>query len=101
MKCVRFVKDLRGNLLGFADIEVESGIVIVEVTVHLQGTTTWANPPARPVIQGGRLVQDERGKVTHIPVLRFVNKEARDRWSAAVVAAVLAHPIGKGALEGR
>jgi hypothetical protein len=38
----------------------------------------------------GAVMKDEDGKVRYAPIIAFATKDLRDRWSDAVVEAVLA-----------
>jgi hypothetical protein len=54
----------------------------------------WVSPPARPMLDAnGVAVRDERGKVKYFGITAFATAEVRERWSRAVVNAVVTkHP---------
>jgi hypothetical protein len=83
----------KSNLLGFAKIELQSGMVITDVAILTSERGPWASPPAKPMISGDRTVRKTTpGKSDIYPSTkshpaRFV------RWSDAVIEAMrLAHP---------
>ena len=97
MSAVRILewRPLRKNsLLGFAKVELPSGMVIADVTVLTSERRPWASPPSKPMIsRDGTVMKDPSGKIKYTPIIEFVSKEARDRFSRAVVDALrAAHP---------
>jgi hypothetical protein len=89
--CRKFQPMHRNTLAGFAEVEIkEIGLVIRDVALHSKAGSRWAQPPAKPQLRDGALVTDDRGKIAYIPVVEFDSREARDRFSSAVIAAVLA-----------
>jgi hypothetical protein len=89
--CRDFRQLRRNTLLGFAEIAIEElGLVIKDVALHSKNGSRWAAPPAKPQIKDGTVVIDDRGKPAYTPIIDFTSREARDRFSAAVIAAVLA-----------
>jgi hypothetical protein len=61
---------------------------IHECTVHAKGGSLWVSPPRKP------RVDRQTGSVTaYDPIISFSDKNARDRWSAAIIQALAdAHP---------
>jgi DNA-binding cell septation regulator SpoVG len=84
----------RGALIGFAKIEMPSGMVISDVTILTGERGPWASPPSKPMVgRDGVAVRDQSGKTKYSPIIEFISKEIRDRFSAAVVDALrAAHP---------
>ena len=84
----------RNSLLGFAKIELPSGMVISDVTILSGDRGPWASPPSKPMLdRDGVAMKDQRGKIRYSPLIEFTSKEIRDRWSAAVIVAMrAAHP---------
>jgi hypothetical protein len=98
--CTKFLACERGTLKGFAEISfAELGITIRDIAVHVRGAASWAQPPAKPWLRDGALAKDASGKVLYVPIFDFANKETRNRFSAAVIAAVAATPNGRLALN--
>jgi len=84
----------KNSLLGFAKVELPSGMVLVDVTILTGERGPWASPPSKPMVgRDGVVMKDAGGKTKYVPVIEFTSKEVRDRWSAAVVDAMrAAHP---------
>jgi hypothetical protein len=90
--CKKFVRLRRNTLMGFADVAiVDWNLTLRDVAIHTKNGSRWAAPPARPQLKDGIAVKDDAGKIQYVPVIEFVSRDARDVFSAAVVAAVLAH----------
>ena len=84
----------KGTLLGFAKVEMPSGMILADVTV-LSGTRgPWASPPSKPMIaRDGVVMKDDAGKIRYSPFVEFTTKEVRDKFSAGVIDALRAsHP---------
>jgi hypothetical protein len=84
----------RNSLLGFAKVELSSGLVISDVTILTGERGPWASPASKPMIdRDGVSMKDQRGKIRYSPFIEFASKEIRGRWSAAVIVAMSAtHP---------
>jgi DNA-binding cell septation regulator SpoVG len=84
----------RNSLLGFAKVELPSGMVIADVTVLNGERGPWASPPSKPMIdRDGVALRDEKQKIRYQPIIEFTSKNIRDRFSDQVIAALkLAHP---------
>ncbi len=98
MSAVVQIRDWRpmrkGSLLGFAKIEMPSGLILVDVTILSGERGAWASPPSKPMIdRDGIALKDANGKIRYSPVVEFASKQVRERFSAAVVDALrAAHP---------
>jgi len=93
----------KNSLLGFARVQFGSGLIISEIAVHAAGSRAWAQPPARPWLDGNKLVLTEAGKVRWTPVVHFANHGVQASWSRQVINALReAHPevLPETALEG-
>jgi hypothetical protein len=90
--CREFRPLRRNTLLGFAEVTIaEFDLTIKEVAIHEKNGSRWAAPPAKPQSRDGAVVKDATtGKVVYTPIVELGSREARDRFSAAVIAAVLA-----------
>ena len=94
MKVLDWREMRKGSLLGFAKIELPSGMVLNDCTVLMGNNGPWASPPSKPMIsKDGIAMKDAEGKQKYVPIVEFASKEVRERWSAGVVEAVRqAHP---------
>jgi hypothetical protein len=91
--CRDFRSFRRNTLLGFAEVTIEEfGLTIKDIAIHSKAGSRWAQPPAKPqVSRDGTLVKDPTtGKIAYTPIIELTSRDARDRFSAAVIAAVLA-----------
>ncbi len=84
----------QGSLRGFATVALPSGMTLHGCGVFAGPTGPWAAPPTKPMIgRDGAAMRGVDGKTRHVPAVSFHDIAARDRWSAAVIAALLAaHP---------
>jgi len=84
----------RNSLLGFAKVELPSGMIISDVTILTGANGPWASPPSKPqVSRDGTVMKDAGGKVRYAPIIEFKDKATRDRWSRSVIDALRAsHP---------
>ena len=84
----------KGSLLGFAKVEMPSGMIISDVTILISERGPWASPPSKPMVgRDGLALKDDAGKVRYTPIIEFASKEIRDRFSTAVVDGLrVSHP---------
>ena len=90
----------RNTLCGFANVELPSGLVIRDVSVHQKNGKWWAGLPARPMLDAeGRQIRNHAGKAQYAALLGWRDRELADRFSGAVVELVrAAHPGMHGGL---
>lgn len=75
------------SLLGFARVELPSGLIIRDVMVFVNDTGAWAAPPARRRVGP----QDPGGgpnEPRYEAIIEFTTKQVRERFSDAVIAAL-------------
>ena len=84
----------KGSLLGFAKVELPSGMILSDVTILSGERGPWASPPSKPMIgRDGTAMTDANGKVKYSPIVEFTSKEVRQRFSDGVVEGLrAAHP---------
>lgn len=84
----------KNSLLGFAKVELPSGMVIADVTVLTGANGPWASPPSKPMIgSDGVVMKDASGKIRYSPIIEFTARDIRNRFSASVIEALReAHP---------
>jgi hypothetical protein len=82
---------VRNTLRGFCTVTLPNGLTISDVSIHAKGDTAWASLPSKPQIdRDGVALRGPDGKVRYTPILSWSSKAVADRFSAAVVAAVMA-----------
>jgi hypothetical protein len=83
-----------GALRGFADVTLPSGMLLYRCSIFAKDGRAWASPPSKQIIGRDGVVQrDANGKVRYEPTVSFVDRSTADRWSVAVIDALLvSHP---------
>jgi hypothetical protein len=89
--CGEFKPMVRNTLRGFATITIEDiHLTVKDVAIHEKDNSRWAQLPSRPMLnRDGAALRDDTGKVKYVGILDFDGRDTRDRFSAAVIAAVL------------
>lgn len=87
----------RNTLRGFAKIKL-GALRIHDVAVHTKDKRSWAQLPAKPQINAdGSARKNQDGKIQYSPLIEWETREASDRFSASVVAALEeSHPGATG-----
>jgi hypothetical protein len=80
---------VRGSLRGFVTVEMPSGVIYHSVGLMQSHSIAWATPPSKPAIARDGSPIMKGGKALYSPIVSFNSKELRDRFSTAIVAAVL------------
>jgi hypothetical protein len=79
----------RNSLIGFAKVELPSGIIIHDCTILICEHGAWASPPSKPQIdRDGNAIKDPSGKIKYSPIIEFSGRQVRDRWSNAIIEAL-------------
>jgi hypothetical protein len=78
-----------GALRGFCDVTMPSGMILYGCGVFVKGDTTWCSPPSQKKrAANGSPVVGRDGKAIYESQIGFATKDARTRWTDAVVAAL-------------
>ena len=80
----------RGALRGFVTATFPSGMLMHEICVFATNGKFWASPPSKPMLKDGKVLVDDNGKSKYAPLIEFISKAVRDRWSSSIVDALLA-----------
>ena len=88
MKCVRWKALERGAMRGFADLQLDNGMILLGCTLLESNGRRWVNPPSRPQLDADRKLTFEGGKLVYAPIIEFTDKALRNAWSDAAVAAI-------------
>lgn len=95
MKCLEYKEMRKGSLIGFATLEMDSGLIIKDCTFCEGGGRQWVSPPGKPQIdKDGTVVRDDNGKQKYVNIIQFRTKEIQDNWSGQAVRAIAAHISG-------
>jgi hypothetical protein len=84
-----------GTLVGFFSAGLPSGLDLHELMLHHRDGSWWLSFPSKPMLGGdGTALRDDRGKIRYsAPLVSFANRQARDRFTEQVLAALrLAQP---------
>jgi hypothetical protein len=94
MRLVAWKPMRKGDLIGFATVELPIGLKLIDCPVLIGPRGRWASLPSKPQIdRDGRQKTDTNGRAVYAPVLEWRDRGLADRFSAAVVELVLqAHP---------
>ena len=89
MKLLDWRASRKNTLHGFAVIELPSGFVIRDVSIHEKAGKWWAGLPARPILDSaGKQVVNHGGHRQYAALLGWRDRDLADRFSAAVVELV-------------
>ena len=84
-----------GTLRGFFSASLPSGLELHELMLHHRDGSWWLSFPAKPLLGAdGAALRDDSGKIRYSsPLVSFTNRQARDRFTEQVLAALrLAQP---------
>jgi len=80
---------VKGSLRGFAKVRLGRTLLVNDVPVLFSNGRAWAGMPGKPLIGAdGTGLRDDKGKQRYAPVLEWTSRDASDRFSEAVIAAV-------------
>src|SRR5690348_3221833 len=84
----------KNTLRGFCKVIMPSGMVLHDVSVHVDSGRAWASPASKAMIsKEGAVMRDAEGRVRYVPVGSFTSKSVRDRFSNSISDAVASpHP---------
>ena len=84
----------KGSLRGFAKVTMPSGMILADVSIHVDTERAWAMPSSKVMLdRNGSVMRDATGKIRYVPIVLFASKQLRDRFSNAVIEAVkIAYP---------
>lgn len=81
---------LRNTLRGFATVRV-GALKISDVAIHQKNDRSWAQLPAKPQMNSdGMARRSQEGKILYTPVIEWATRDASERFSEGVIAAVTA-----------
>jgi len=80
----------KNSLLGFAQVQFSSGLIISEIAVHRSGSRMWATPPARPWVASFPPDAPPPDKPRYQPIITFANHGVQASWSRQVLTALRA-----------
>ncbi len=81
MQCINWRPIEKNTLRGLATLQLASGLIIVDATLHEKNGSRWVSMPGKPW-------KDKDGSTKYAQVIDFIDKETRDRFSRAAVQAI-------------
>jgi hypothetical protein len=83
MKALNFRRFAKNTLVGFFDLQLASGLIIRDCTLHLSHGRHWVGLPGKPY-------KDAAGKETWANIVDFDQRATRDAFQRQAAAAALA-----------
>ena len=79
-----------GTLRGFFSAGLPSGLELHELMLHHRDGSWWLSFPSKPMLgTDGAALRDDSGKIRYsAPLVSFANRQARDRFTEQVLAAL-------------
>jgi hypothetical protein len=91
MRLVEWRPLRRNTLHGFAVVEMPSGLVIRDISIHQKSGKWWASLPSRPMLDAeGRQISNHAGHKQYAAVLGWRDRDLADRFSAAAIELIRA-----------
>lgn len=88
MKCTAYTPMQKGALLGFATLEMSSGMILRDCSHCLTGGREWVGPPSKPRVDANGCTVEKDGKRQYVNVVTFATREIGDKWSEQAVRAI-------------
>jgi len=80
---------LSGTLQGFFRLQLPSGLIISNLTLHQKGDKRWVGLPGIPQIEDGRhRVDPATGKGLYTRALEISDRQRRDKFTEQALAAI-------------
>jgi hypothetical protein len=85
----------KNTLYGLAVVELPSGLVIRDISIHEKGGKWWVSPSARPVLDGeGRHVTNHAGQKQYAAVIGWRDRDLADAFSQRLIELLRAQHLG-------
>jgi hypothetical protein len=80
---------LSGTLQGFFRLQLPSGLIINNLTLHQKGAKRWVGLPGVPQIEAGRhRIDPATGKPAYTPALEISDRQRRAKFTEQALAAL-------------
>jgi hypothetical protein len=90
MKLLSFKPIAKNSLRGVADVELEIGLQIIGVMLHVKHGKPWISLPSKPCLDAeGQHILADNGKKQYAPVLSWRDTRHRDVFGKAVIDLIL------------
>ncbi len=84
----------KNSLRGFATVELPSGLVIRDISMHTSNGRSWAALPAKPQFDKDGSPRLKDGKPQYVAIVLWKDRDLADRFSEALVELVTASNPG-------
>lgn len=85
-RAVRSAGSLRGFCTKVTLLKI--GMCLHDVGIYVDGDRAWAMPSSKvQVDRNGAALREPNGKLKYAPVVSFISREIRDRFSATIIEA--------------
>jgi len=82
---------IRNSLRDFAIVELPSGMVVHDVSIHERDGERWGSPPGKPTLsRDGTPLHGADGKLRCASTIAFATRARRNAFSAVIVEALRA-----------
>jgi DNA-binding cell septation regulator SpoVG len=81
IECINWRPFGKNTLRGFATLQLASGLIIVDCTLHQKDNSRWVSMPGKPWT-------DPQGQTKYAQIVDFIDREPRERFSKAAVEAI-------------
>jgi DNA-binding cell septation regulator SpoVG len=88
IRCLKFTALEKGCLRGFADLTLANGLIIHDAMLMESSGRRWVNLPGKPQLGKDKNPVLKDGKYTYVQVLSIPDRELRDKFSTAALAAI-------------
>jgi DNA-binding cell septation regulator SpoVG len=86
--CIKFRPLEKGALRGFADLKLDSGLVLHDCMLIESGDRRWVNLPSKQMLDKDRQLVMKDGKVVYTPIVSIADKTRRELFSNTALNAI-------------
>jgi hypothetical protein len=89
IRCTKFTALEKGALRGFADLALDSGMVIHDAMLLESNGKCWVNLPSKPQLDANKNPRmGDNGKPLYTPIISIPDKARRELFSANALSAI-------------
>jgi hypothetical protein len=89
MSCTKFAAIEKGSLLGFADLVLDSGLILHDVMLLESNGKRWVNLPSKQQLDASKNPRrGDNGKPLYTPVVSIPDRARRDLFNVQALEAI-------------
>jgi DNA-binding cell septation regulator SpoVG len=89
IRCTKFTPLEKGALRGFADFALDSGMVLHDCMLMESNGRRWLGLPSKQRLDRDKNpMKDENGKLLYSPIVSVPDRDRRDAFNDAALAAI-------------